>query len=155
MNPESLFLNFTVFLGFICVKDGELILFVEFSGHGPFLCGFFFRSPVKVDVRAEALGGGWWQNVPGGSLRNTCRCQVLKKKNSAVNTCQVLKWGQCSFFTINNLIKNFNILIWMTAAVDRSRFERRIQETGYLIEPILKRRLKLYNYLFWMIFLLL
>lgn len=37
---------------------------------------------------------------------------------------------------------------WMTAAVDRSRFERRIQETGYLIEPILKRRLKLYNYLF-------
>lgn len=36
---------------------------------------------------------------------------------------------------------------WMTAAVDRSRFERRIQETGCLIEPILKRRLKLYNYL--------
>lgn len=58
VNPESLFLNFTVFLGFICVKDGEIILFVEFSGHGPFLGGFFFRSPFKVDVRAEALGGG-------------------------------------------------------------------------------------------------
>lgn len=36
---------------------------------------------------------------------------------------------------------------WMTAAVDRSRFEQRIQETKCLIEPYLKRRLKLYNYL--------
>lgn len=37
---------------------------------------------------------------------------------------------------------------WMTAAVDRSRFERRIEEMSHLLDPILKRRLQLYEW-FW------
>lgn len=50
-----LFLNFTSLLVFVGEKDGEIILFVEFGGHGPFLCGFFFRSPVDVDIRADEI----------------------------------------------------------------------------------------------------
>lgn len=30
---------------------------------------------------------------------------------------------------------------WMTMALDRSRFQRRIEQTGLIIEPMLKRRL--------------
>lgn len=37
---------------------------------------------------------------------------------------------------------------WMTAAVDRYRFERRIEEMSHLLDPILKRRLQLYEW-FW------
>lgn len=54
VNP-SLFLIFTIFLGFVGEKDGEIIFFVEFGGHEPFLCGFFFRSSVKVDIGAEEI----------------------------------------------------------------------------------------------------
>lgn len=54
VNP-SLFLIFTIFLGFVGEKDGKIILFVEFGGHGPFLCGFFFRSSVKVDIGTEEI----------------------------------------------------------------------------------------------------
>lgn len=32
---------------------------------------------------------------------------------------------------------------WMTVSLDRHRFERRIQQTGLIIEPVLKRRLNL------------
>lgn len=32
---------------------------------------------------------------------------------------------------------------WMTVALDRSRFERRIEQTGLIIEPMLKRKLNL------------
>lgn len=49
-----LFLNFTIFLDLVGEKDGKIILFVEYGGHGPFLCGLF-RSSVKVDNRAEAI----------------------------------------------------------------------------------------------------
>lgn len=38
----------------------------------------------------------------------------------------------------------------MTAAVDQSRFERRIEQIGYLLEPIYKRRIQLYEW-FWRI----
>lgn len=54
VNP-SLFLIFTIFLGFVGEKDGNIILFVEFGGHGPFLCGFFLRSSVKVDIGTEEI----------------------------------------------------------------------------------------------------
>lgn len=37
---------------------------------------------------------------------------------------------------------------WMTAAADRSRFERRIEEMSRLLDPILKRRYQLYEW-FW------
>ena len=37
---------------------------------------------------------------------------------------------------------------WMTAAADRSRFERRIEEMSHLLDPILKKRYQLYEW-FW------
>lgn len=52
VNP-TLFMIFPIFLGFVGEKDGKIILFVEFGGHGPFLCGVFFRSSVSQFIKVE------------------------------------------------------------------------------------------------------
>lgn len=37
---------------------------------------------------------------------------------------------------------------WMTAAADRIRFERRIEEMSHLLDPLLRKRYELYTW-FW------
>lgn len=45
--------------------------------------------------------------------------------------------------TVHEIPYEDRVSEWMTVSLDRHRFERRIQQTGLIIEPVLKRRLNL------------